>query len=195
MGSPASQTAAPSTRELATEWILATELAQPIALLIVDVDHFKLFNDHYGHVQGDVCLRELSKIFTTGTRIRSDAAAHVADDAVPPSFRLFAERQSDFAARLGGEEFAVLLQGADLDAASRVAERLRRAVEDLRMPHETSPRGFADHQRRGQPRWRPAKGDNAPCLIEAADAGLYEAKRRGRNMVVAQSELVLSKAS
>ena len=179
---------------LATEWILATELAQPIALLIIDVDHFKLFNDHYGHVQGDVCLRELSKILTTGTRIRSDAAAHVADDAVPPSFRLFAERQSDFAARLGGEEFAVLLQGADLDAASRVAERLRRAVEDLRMPHETSPRGFVTISV-GVASLVPAKSDNAQCLIEAADAGLYDAKRRGRNMVVVQSELVLSKAS
>ncbi len=145
-------------------------------------------------MQGDVCLRDLSKILTTSTRIRSDAATHVADSAIPPSFRIFTERQSDFAARLGGEEFAILLQGADLEAASRVAERLRRAVEDLRMPHETSPRGFVTISV-GVASLVPAKGDNAQCLIEAADAGLYEAKRRGRNMVVAQSELALSKAS
>ncbi len=179
---------------LATEWCLATELAQPIGLLIIDVDHFKLFNDHYGHVQGDVCLRDLSKILTTSTRIRSDAATHVADNAIPPSFRIFTERRSDFAARLGGEEFAVLLQGADLDAASRVAERLRQAVEVLRMPHEKSPRGFVTISI-GVASLAPVKGENAQRLMEAADAGLYQAKRRGRNMVVAQSELALSKAS
>ena len=75
-----------------------------------------------------------------------------------------------------------------------MAERLRRAVEELRTPHETSPRGVVTISV-GVASLVPAKGDNAQRLIEAADAGLYEAKRRGRNMVVAQSEPALSKAS
>jgi GGDEF domain-containing protein len=178
---------------LATEWQLAAELAQPIAVLIVDVDQFKLFNDCYGHVEGDACLRKLSQILTAGTRMRSDAAAHVAGTAVPPSFRLFAGREADFTARYGGEEFALLLQGADLDTAMKVAERLRRAVEDLHMVHEKAPGGCVTISV-GAASIVPAAGASAQRLVEAADAGLYEAKRRGRNRVVAHSEPALSKA-
>jgi GGDEF domain-containing protein len=189
---------------LATEWKLAVELAQPIAVLVVDVDHFKLFNDCYGHIAGDSCLRQLSQVLTTGTRIRPEAPAHAAGAAVPPSFRLFAgrdpiardssARDADFTARYGGEEFALLLQGASLDAAMKVAERLRRAVEDLSMAHEKSPKGIVTISI-GAASIVPGKGDNAQRLVEAADAGLYAAKRRGRNMVVAHSELALSQAS
>ena len=112
-----------------------------------------------------------------------------------PSFRIFSQRHTDFAARFGGEEFAVLLQGADLDAAIKVAERLRRAVEELRMPHEKAPRGFVSISV-GVASMVPAKGDMAQQLIELADAGLYEAKARGRNVVVAHAPApTLSKAS
>ena len=189
---------------LATEWKLAAELAQPIAVLVVDVDHFKLFNDCYGHIAGDTCLRRLSQVLTKGTRIRSEAGTYAASAAVPPSFRLFAgreasaadasARESDFTARYGGEEFALLLQGASLDAATKVAERLRRAVEDLQMAHEKSPNGIVTISI-GAASIVPGKGDGAQRLVEAADAGLYAAKRRGRNMVVAHSELTLSQAS
>jgi GGDEF domain-containing protein len=189
---------------LATEWKLAAELAQPIAVLVVDVDHFKLFNDCYGHIAGDTCLRRLSQVLTKGTRLRSEAGTYAASAAVPPSFRLFAgreassadasARESDFTARYGGEEFALLLQGASLDAATKVAERLRRAVEDLQMAHEKSPNGIVTISI-GAASIVPGKGDGAQRLVEAADAGLYAAKRRGRNMVVAHSELTLSQAS
>jgi GGDEF domain-containing protein len=176
---------------LTAEWQLAAELCQPIAVLIVDVDHFKLFNDRYGHIKGDVCLRRISDILTAGTRIHEASLEGV---AAPPSFRKFAAREPDFTARYGGEEFAVLLQGANLDGATKVAERLRRAVEDLRMVHESAPGGFVTISI-GVASIVPANGDNAQRLLEAADAGLYEAKRRGRNRVVTHSELTLAQAS
>jgi GGDEF domain-containing protein len=179
---------------LAAEWRLAAELVQPLAVLLVDVDHFKLFNDHYGHIQGDVCLRQLSEVLKSSTRIRSDAAPHVMGPALPPSFRNFVGRDSDFAARYGGEEFALLLQGAGLDAAIKVAERLRRTVEELRIVHEQAPNGVVTISI-GVASVVPAKDANAQQLIELADAGLYEAKRGGRNLVVAHAELTLSKAS
>ncbi len=179
---------------LAAEWQLAAERAKPIAVLIVDADHFKLFNDHYGHIKGDACLRKLSEVLTAGTRMHPDVAAQVAGAAVPPSLRRFSGRNTDFTARYGGEEFAVLLPGADLTIAMKVAERLRRAVADLRMVHEKSPGGIVTISI-GVASIVPAKGDSAQRLVEVADAGLYQAKRRGRNVVVAHSEQALSQAS
>jgi PleD family two-component response regulator len=179
---------------LAAEWQLAAELGQPLAVLIVDVDHFKLFNDCYGHLQGDACLRRFSEVLTASTRIRSDAAPHTMGAALPPSFRNFVGRESDFAARYGGEEFALLLQGASLDAAVKVAERLRRAVEELRIVHDQAPIGIVTISV-GVASLTPGKGESAQRLLELADAGLYDAKRRGRNLVVAHAGLALSKAS
>ena len=181
---------------LAAEWKLAAELTQPIAVLIVDVDHFKLFNDCYGHVQGDNCLRALSGVLKNGTRIASDVAATTTAVAMPPSFssRRTSSRNSDFAARYGGEEFAVLLRGADLEAAMKVAERLRRAVEDLCIAHDEAPGGFVTVSI-GVASLVPGRTEVAQHVVELADAGLYEAKHRGRNVVVAYSDPVLSHAS
>jgi GGDEF domain-containing protein len=179
---------------LAAEWQLAAERAKPIAVLIVDADHFKLFNDHYGHIKGDACLRKLSEVLTAGTRMHPDVAAQVAGAAAPPSLRKFSGRNTDFTARYGGEEFAVLLPGADLTIAMKIAERLRRTVADLRMVHEKSPGGIVTISI-GVASIVPAKGDSAQRLVEVADAGLYQAKRRGRNVVVAHSEQALSQAS
>lgn len=179
---------------LASEWQKAAELAQPVAVLVVDVDHFKLFNDHYGHIQGDACLRKLSGVLTASTRVRPDAAEQVAGAGASPSFRRFVECEPDFTARYGGEEFAVLLPGADLGGAMKVAERLRRAIEDLHMVHAASPVGFVTISV-GVASIVPTKGANAQRLVEIADAGLYQAKRCGRNVVVAHSEPVLLQAS
>ena len=180
---------------LATEWQRAAELGRPIAVLVVDVDHFKLLNDHYGHLRGDACLRELSAVLAAGTRMSTDGGgANPAATAAPPSLRKILERDADFTARYGGEEFAILLQGADLNIAMKVAERLRRAVEDLRMVHAKAPGGILTISV-GVATTVPETGDSAQRLIETADAGLYEAKRRGRNVVVAHSELALSRAS
>jgi diguanylate cyclase (GGDEF)-like protein len=103
-------------------------------------------------------------------------------------------RACDLTARYGGEEFAVLLQRADIETARRVAERLRRAVAGLSIAHAASPLGYVTISI-GAAATVPVDGDNAQDIVERADAALYEAKRRGRNVVVAHSELVLAKAS
>jgi GGDEF domain-containing protein len=176
--------------QLATEWRLAAEFAWPISVLIIDVDHFKLFNDHYGHVAGDRCLKKISEILMAATHTRSEGGS----PAMSPSFRMSVARANDFTARYGGEEFAVLLQRADLDTARRVAERLRSAVENLQIAHSASPLGFVTISV-GATSTVPAEGESAQQLVERADAALYEAKRRGRNVVIANCELMLAKAS
>jgi GGDEF domain-containing protein len=181
---------------LSAEWQLAAEFGQPIAVLILDVDHFKLFNDCYGHVQGDHCLRAISGVLMTGTRVATDAAAKAAKADMPPSLtvRRSTGCMSDFAARYGGEEFAVLLQGVDLDGALALAERLRRAVADLHIAHAGAPGGFVTVSI-GVAALVPAPGGSAQQVVELADAGLYAAKRRGRNVVVALPEPALAQAS
>ena len=143
---------------------------------MIDVDHFKLFNDRYGHVQGDACLRRVGKLLMN-----------------------LACRPGDLPARYGGEEFAVLLPGASLAGARIVAERLRRAVEELGIANADAPRGHVSVSI-GVASLVPSLDDKGLCakaqsLIEAADAGLYAAKRGGRNAVVADSDIELAEAS
>jgi diguanylate cyclase (GGDEF)-like protein len=109
---------------------------------------------------------------------------------MPPSFRMFAGRHPDFVTRYGGEEFAVLLQGASVDEAMKAAERLRRAVEEARVMHEASPRGIVTISV-GVASLVPEEGQSAHQLVDAADASLYEAKRRGRNRAVAHPVVTL----
>ncbi len=151
---------------LTAEWQRAGKLGRPIALLMVDVDHFKLFNDSYGHVEGDVCLRRMGKLMM-------DAAA--GDDDLP--------------ARYGGEEFALLLPSLGIDQACAIAERLRCTVEDLCIAHASSPSGQVTVSI-GVASLIPRVGVDAKRLVEAADLGLYAAKRRGRNTVVVQRAAV-----
>ncbi|WP_342361337.1 GGDEF domain-containing protein [Terrarubrum flagellatum] len=130
-----------------------------IAMIMIDIDHFKLFNDRYGHVAGDLCLKR--------------AAACV---------RAELRGGGDTAIRYGGEEILVLLPGLDLRQAIRMAERIRRSLEMLAMPHEamgfrsvvTASFGVAAG---------PIAAIAAPELIAAADAALYAAKRNGRNQI------------
>lgn len=174
--------------QLAAEWDLACELAQPIAVLIIDVDYFKRFNDRYGHVQGDHSLKKISEVLIAATRTHGESWA------IPPSFRKHAARASDFTARYGGEEFAVLLQRADLETACKVAERLRERVEKLEIAHEVSPRGQITISV-GAAAAVPGRGEAAQALLQRADDALYEAKRRGRNTVAADSQPVWAKAA
>ncbi len=145
---------------LAAVWQRAGKLSRPVGLLMIDVDHFKLFNDRYGHVEGDVCLRRVGKLLM-------DATGSV----------------DDMPARYGGEEFALLLPGVSADKALDAAERLRRAVEELCIAHADSPLGQVTVSV-GVAALTPQLGEEAEQLVEAADAGLYAAKRRGRNAVV-----------
>jgi GGDEF domain-containing protein len=174
--------------QLAADWDLARALAQPIAVLVIDVDYFKRFNDRYGHVQGDHCLKRISEVLIGATRTHADTWA------LPPSFRKYAARASDFTARYGGEEFAVLLQRADLETAYKVAERLREGIEKLNITHESSPRGRITISV-GAASAVPAAGESAQELLKRADDALYEAKRRGRNTVVANGHALWAEAS
>ncbi len=182
--------------QLAAEWKMAAKLQQPLAVLMIDVDHFKLFNDHYGHVQGDACLRKVAGVLKAATRTAPAPTAQVPTAHMPPSYRGIAadSRKSDFAARYGGEEFAVVLQGAGLEAAQRVAERLRRGVEELLMAHAGASWGFVSISV-GVACVVPTAQDDPQLLTEIADAALYQAKQRGRNTVAAQSAMTLSQAS
>ena len=134
---------------------------QALSLLVVDVDHFKLVNDTYGHLQGDDVLRTVASVFTAQLR---------GDDAV---------------GRYAGDEFVVLLPGATLSVAQDVAERLRLAVQRSPAPLRDRPAGsgaVAVTLSIGVAT-APVHGDNFESLFAAADRALYEAKRKGRNAV------------
>jgi diguanylate cyclase (GGDEF)-like protein len=142
------------------EWLKAQQTGQELALLMIDVDHFKLFNDTYGHPEGDVCLARLG-----------ETLSGIAHDTM------------GFAARYGGEEFCLLLPNLNSALALRVGEMVRAAVANLAMPHATSP-----HQQItvsvGVACATPNDSQEPNDLVEAADAALYAAKHRGRNAVV-----------
>ncbi|WP_077048324.1 sensor domain-containing diguanylate cyclase [Pseudomonas sp. KK4] len=131
-----------------------------LALLMVDVDHFKAFNDHYGHLAGDACLRKIADIITE----------HI-------------KRPGDLAARFGGEEFAVVLPGTDYVGAFLVAEKIRRAVMAASLQHVDSPEGVITVSV-GVCGYDPVAQTSTEALIGAADKALYVAKASGRNMSV-----------
>lgn len=136
----------------------------PLSLLMIDVDHFKAFNDHYGHPAGDQALRDVVRALTR----------HL-------------QRPGDTVARYGGEEFACLLPETDQAAALMLAHRLENGVRELALPHATS--GSADVVTVSVgvgTAMLPFAGE-AQHLVEAADEALYRAKRSGRGRVLAQA--------
>jgi diguanylate cyclase (GGDEF)-like protein len=145
---------------LHAEWDRAQRAGGSIALAMVDIDHFKSFNDEYGHLAGDTCLRRVADVLRTSIR---------------PS--------TDLVARYGGEEFLVVLPGADLAAASVVAERVRAAVVAMGEAHAGSDEGLVTVSI-GVAAAVPSVDDGFDVLLEAADDRLYDAKGRGRNRVV-----------
>src|SRR5262245_12889314 len=151
---------------LAREWKRAELRGEALALIMIDADHFKAFNDHYGHVGGDTCLRALGEIL--GRAVRTDL---------------------DLAARYGGEEFAILLPGMEADDAFKLGEQLRADVAACCMRHAKAPCGFVTVSV-GVAALRSGSGDTAKTLVEAADAALYAAKRRGRNTVVGHEPIM-----
>jgi diguanylate cyclase (GGDEF)-like protein len=141
-------------------WSRASRTRKPIAVALLDVDHFKSYNDTYGHPAGDLCLK----------RIAQACKASVL-------------RTTDCFARYGGEEFAVVIADADGVAGTIVAERLRSAVEALRIPHESSRTGFVTVSV-GVASTHAKRKLLARDLVERADRALYRAKGTGRNRVV-----------
>lgn len=142
------------------EWMKALQTDSSMSLMMIDVDHFKLFNDTYGHPEGDACLSRVG-----------EALARIADD------------MSGFAARYGGEEFCLLLPNSDSQRAMQVGEYVRAAVERLAIPHSMSASGVITVSV-GVASVMPSEAQPQDDMIEAADAALYAAKRRGRNTVV-----------
>jgi diguanylate cyclase (GGDEF)-like protein len=136
----------------------------PLSLVMIDVDHFKSFNDTRGHQAGDECLRSV--------------AALLAADREPGT---------EVAARYGGEEFAIILPGHDQEAARSRAEKLRAGVEGLRLPHGGSGTAPWVTVSVGVATLRPGE-DDGTSLLAAADWALYQAKRSGRNQVVAAQQ-------
>lgn len=133
---------------------------QALAVVMVDVDNFKNFNDRYGHVAGDECLRRLAK-----------------------AVRSAVQRPEDLVARYGGEELALLLPDTDSEGARHVAEKARMAVLELQIPHAGSKSGFVTISL-GVGVMSPTPEDSSQTLVTVADRALYQAKERGRNQVV-----------
>jgi diguanylate cyclase (GGDEF)-like protein len=142
------------------EWMRAQQYDNEVSLLMIDVDHFKLFNDTYGHPEGDACLSRIG-----------ETLAEIAIQTM------------GFAGRYGGEEFCLLLPNTDMQRALEIGETVRAAVQDLAMPHRASNYQTVTASV-GVASTKPNDTARPSDLIQAADAALYAAKHRGRNTVV-----------
>jgi len=142
------------------EWARARRETTPLSVILFDVDHFKLFNDCYGHVAGDECLRRV--------------AGAVSE---------MAKRSTDLVARYGGEEFVVLLPDTPHEPALRMAESIRAHICALGIPHETSPTDRNVSASFGVVTCRPAVECSPVTLLDCVDRMLYRAKASGRNRV------------
>lgn len=143
------------------EWRRAVRTGLGMAVVILDVDDFKNYNDQYGHQEGDECLRKLARVLQ----------AH-------------ARRAMDVAARYGGEEFALILPGMSATEAFALAEDVRRAFTQMGIEHATGRHGNAVTVSAGVAVLEPAEKKSRRDLLRAADAALYAAKARGKNAVV-----------
>jgi diguanylate cyclase (GGDEF)-like protein len=141
-------------------WQRAQHGGEDVAIIMLDVDHFKLFNDHYGHQAGDDCLGMVAQAMKACVR-----------------------QPGDMVARFGGEEFIAVLPQTDLATAQAVAERVRQAVAALGIPHEASSAAAVVTVSVGVASWAVQAGQFDAELLKAADDALYRAKRSGRNRV------------
>lgn len=147
-------------RQLLDLWDICKQDNLPLAELMVDIDQFKLYNDHFGHPAGDRCLAEVGR-------------------ALGESLH----RDQDFVARLGGEEFAILLPDCDLDGGATVAERLRTNVQAQAIEHSPEAISEVVTVSIGCAVGHPCAGIDSAVLSHLADELLYEAKQGGRNCV------------
>jgi diguanylate cyclase (GGDEF)-like protein len=141
------------------EWQRALRARTPLSLILFDADYFKAYNDCYGHLAGDQCLKKIAEIFTSTVR-----------------------RPADVVARFGGEEFGIILPETDAAGAFRLAESLRLRVEKLSWTHAASPSGIMTLSG-GCASMTPLVGETATDLLNSADEALYEAKKEGRNRI------------
>ncbi|MBF0224454.1 MAG: PleD family two-component system response regulator [Desulfobacterales bacterium] len=144
------------------EWIRAKRSSLPLSLILMDIDFFKQYNDHYGHAVGDECLKKV---------------AHTINETI--------RRPMDLAARYGGEEFVAMLPETSLEGALYIAKKIRSNIEILNISHEYS--NVSDHVTisLGVSSIIPDENQTHIVLIEQADAALYKAKEEGRNSLKA----------
>jgi two-component system chemotaxis family response regulator WspR len=145
---------------LKKEWNRAMRNEKSIGLIMIDIDFFKLYNDHYGHQGGDDCLKRIAECL--GESIH---------------------RETDFVARYGGEEFSAILPDTDLEGSIKVAEEMRLAINDLRVEHAKSKVSDIVSISSGVSAVVPLQGTAPEVLVSAADQALYKAKESGRDMV------------
>lgn len=151
---------------LAAEWNRALRDQTSLAMVMIDVDHFKRYNDSYGHQKGDDCLKKVARAMEE---------------------KIF--RPADLVARYGGEEFVILMPNTDIAGACLVAERIVQHVRELSIPHETSDTADFVTISAGVAACVPAPSLAADQLLAAADSALYAAKHAGRNRVFSKNEV------
>ncbi|MBL4868240.1 MAG: GGDEF domain-containing protein [Pseudomonadales bacterium] len=145
---------------ISREWKIAIRNNTQVSLLMIDVDKFKVYNDTYGHQQGDQCLAMVADVLQSAGK-----------------------RPSDCIARYGGEEFVVLLPGIGLDSAKKIAEQIRLTVEKTRLLNGSVDKGGVTVSI-GVATLCPRAGEPLENLIKEADRNLYKAKGIGRNQVI-----------
>lgn len=147
---------------LAGEWGRCARLGAPVSLALIDIDHFKLLNDTYGHQAGDECLQRIGAVLDR-----------------------FARRPGDLCARYGGEEFALVLGGTASEAACEIVEALMEEIRALGIPNARSPTRPTVTVSVGLATRHPTPQDSEAALVGAADALLYAAKEGGRDRLAA----------
>jgi diguanylate cyclase (GGDEF)-like protein len=143
---------------LEEQWTLLSQLQQPLSLIVLDVDCFKLYNDHYGHLAGDDCLKEVAQAIERAL-----------------------QRPTDLVARFGGEEFAVVLPLTTIQGAQRVARSITTEIENLQISHAYSLVSDRITLSQGLSSMIPSAQFSLNTLIATADLALYQAKQKGRN--------------
>ena len=154
-------------RQLKREWGRLKRIPAPLSLIMCDVDCFKIYNDTYGHQEGDRCLQRIAQAISSALK-----------------------RPADILARYGGEEFVVILPHTPQAGAAKVAESIRSAVKDLKISHHNSLVDSVVTLSLGVASTIPAAADSTQLLIEAADLALYQAKERGRDCVAVYPESI-----
>jgi len=145
---------------LDVEWRRAIRNRRPLGLLMIDIDHFKRYNDRHGHLAGDDCLRRVAELLSSGLR-----------------------RADEMLARYGGEELAAVVPEAGGEEIRDLADSLRRRVEEAALLHGDSPLAEVVTVSIGGAVAVPTAGDKLDRLLAAADSALYAAKQEGRNRV------------
>lgn len=146
---------------LEREWAAAQRDKAPISLILLDIDYFKQYNDHYGHIYGDECLKQVAELLSKA-----------------------ATRPRDFLARFGGEEFVLVLPETNAESAQKIAERCRDFIAQAQIPHIKSFIGNTLTVSLGVATVIPDQGHESIAFLREVDRRLYQAKQQGRNRIV-----------